>query len=325
MRKLLAGLAFLAACQWNADALGQAYPSRPITIVVPFPAGGPADTLARILMERMRTSLGQPIIIENVGGAGGSIGATRVVRAAPDGHTLCIGNWTSHVGGPAIYPVQFDVLRDFQPVSLLPIAPLSIASSQKVPANNLPELIAWLKANPDKATAGTVGAGSPSHISSIYFQKETGTRIQLVPYRGGAPATQDLISGQIDLRIGGEASVTLPYWRSGKIKILAMLSSKRWSVAPEIPTVDEAGLSGLHMSLWFALWAPAGTPKDAVATLNAAVTEALADPAVRQRFEKLGQDIPARELQSPEGLSSHHKAEIAKWWPIIKAANIKAN
>jgi tripartite-type tricarboxylate transporter receptor subunit TctC len=307
-----------------AGARAQTFPSRPITIVVPFPAGGPADTLARILSERMRTPLGQPIIVENVGGAGGSIGATRVARAAPDGHTLCIGNWTSHVGAPAIYPVQYDVRRDFQPISLLPIAPLSIAASQTVPANNLQELVAWLKANPDKATAGTVGAGSPSHISSIYFQKETDTRIQLVPYRGGAPATQDLISGQIDLRIGGEASVTLPYWRSGKIKILAMLANKRWSAAPEIPTVDEAGLPGLHMSLWFALWAPAGTPKDAIATLNAAVVEALADPVVRQRFAKLGQDIPARERQSPAGLAAYHKAEIDKWWPIIKAANVKA-
>jgi tripartite-type tricarboxylate transporter receptor subunit TctC len=322
MRRIsIAVVALVAGAVTAAQA--QSYPSRPITVVVPFPAGGPADTMARVLTERMRTSLGQPMIIENIGGAGGSIGAARVARAAPDGYTLCVGNWTSHVGAPAIHPVQYDVLNDFQPISLLPVAPLSIAASQNVPANNVAELIAWLKSNPNKATAGTVGAGSPSHIISLHFQKVSGTRIQLVPYRGGAPATQDLISGQIDLRIGGEASVTLPYWRSGKIKILAMLSKKRWSVAPEIPTVDEAGLPGLHMALWFALWAPRGTPNDVVATLNAAVTEAMADPAVRQRFDKLGQDIPARELQSPAGLAAYHKSEIDKWWPIIKSAGIK--
>jgi tripartite-type tricarboxylate transporter receptor subunit TctC len=322
-RRLLAALVLVAGAAAGAQA--QNYPARPITIVVPFPAGGPADTMARILTERMRTSLGQPVIVENAGGAGGSIGATRVARAAPDGHTLCIGNWTSHVGAPAIHPVQYDPLRDFQPISLLPIAPLSVAASEKVPAKDLKELVAWLKANPNRGTAGTVGAGSPSHISTIHFQKVTGTSIQLVPYRGGAPATQDLISGQIDLRIGGEASVTLPYYRSGKIKILAMLSGKRWSVAPEIPTADEAGLAGLNMSLWFALWAPMGTPDDVVARLNVAVREAFADPALRQRFEKLGQDIPAPELQTPAGLLGYHKAEIEKWWPIIKAANIKVN
>ena len=321
MKTLAAGLALVAV--WSAGAVAQTYPSRPITVVVPFPAGGPGDTLARTLTERMRVSLGQPIIVENVGGAGGSIGATRVARAAPDGYTLCIGNWTSHVGAPVIYPVHYDVLKDFQPISLLPIAPLSIAASAGVPANNLQELIAWLKANPDKGTAGTVGAGSPSNIITLHFQKVTGTRLQIVPYRGGAPATQDLLSGQIHLRIGGEASVTLPYYRSGKIKILAVLSNKRWSAAPEVPTVDDAGLAGLHMSLWFGLWAPSGTPKDIVAALNAAVVEALADPVVRQRLDRLGQDVPPRELQSPEGFAAFHKAEIDKWWPIIKATGIK--
>lgn len=312
------------ACPLAASAQTQSYPSRPVTLIVPFPAGGPADTLARILSERMRTSLGQPLIIENLGGAGGSIAVARVVRATPDGYTLCIGNWTSHVGAPAIYPIHFDILQDLEPVSLLPIAPLSIAAHHAVPAGNLRELIAWLKANPDKATAGTVGSGSPSHVSSIYFQNVTGTRIQLVPYRGGAPATQDLISGQIDLRIGGEASVTLPYLRSGQIKMFAILGKTHWSAAPEIPTIDEAGITGLHMSLWFGLWAPKSTPNDVIATLNAAVMDTLADPAVRERFAKLGQDIPPRDLQTPHGLHAYHKAEIDKWWPVIKAANIKA-
>ena len=316
-------VAALLAVALAASAQAETYPSRPITLIVPFPAGGPADTLARILSERMRTSLGQPLIIENLGGAGGSIAVGRVVRSAPDGYTLCIGNWTSHVGAPVIYPIQFDILQDMEPVSLLPIAPLSISAHRAVPASNLRELVAWLKANPDKATAGTVGAGSPSHISSIYFQKVTGTRIQLVPYRGGAPATQDLLSGQIDLRIGGEASVTLPYLRSGQIKIFAVMGKSRWPAAPDIPTIDEAGISGLNMALWFGLWAPKGTPSEVIAKVNAAVTDALADPAVRQRFTKLGQEIPSRDQQTPQGLRAHHKAEIEKWWPVIKVANIK--
>ncbi len=325
MERLILALACAGAlsCVGHATAQAQGYPTRPITLVVPFPAGGPADALARIMSERMRTSLGQPLIIENLGGAGGSIAITRVARATPDGYTLCIGNWTSHVGAPVIYPIQFDILQDMEPVSLLPIAPLSIAAHRAVPASNLHELIAWLKANPDKATAGTVGSGSPSHISSIYFQNVTGTRIQLVPYRGGAPATQDLISGQIDLRIGGEASVTLPYLRSGQIKVFAVLGKTRWSAAPDIPTIDEAGITGLNMSLWFGLWAPKSSPNEVIAKLNAAVVDTLADPAVRERFAKLGQDIPPRDQQTPYGLHAHHKAEIEKWWPVIKAANIK--
>jgi tripartite-type tricarboxylate transporter receptor subunit TctC len=324
MRKFVA-VALATACQLSVSAYAEVYPSHPVTMVVPFPAGGPSDTLARIVTERMRVSLGQPFVVENMGGAGGSLGAARVARAAPDGYTLCIGNWTSHVGSPAIYPVQFDVQRDFQPISLLPISPLLIAAHRSVAASNIRDLIAWLNANPDKATAGTVGAGSPSHIATLYFQKETGAHMQLVPYRGGAPATQDLISGQISLRIGGEASQTLPYLRSGQIKGLAVLGKTRWAPAPEIPTIDEAGMPGLHMSLWFALWAPAGTPKAIVSALNAAVVEALADPVVRERIGRLGQDLPARDLQTPEGLARFHGTEIEKWWPIIKAANVKAH
>jgi tripartite-type tricarboxylate transporter receptor subunit TctC len=322
MRKLLMAFALFAA--WQCAAAADNYPSHPITLVVPFPAGGPADTQARIITERMRAVLGQPIIIENQGGASGSIGVARVVRSAPDGYTICIGNWTSHVGAPVMYPVQFDIRHDMQPISLLPIAPLSIAAHKSVPANNLRELVDWLKANPDKATAGTVGSGSPSHISSLYFQKVTGTKVQLVPYRGGAPATQDLLSGQINLRIGGEASVTLPYLRAGQIKVFAVMGQKRWPAAPEIPTIDEAGISGLNMSLWFGLWAPKGVPDEIIAKINAAVVTALADPVVRQRFEKLGQEMPGSDLQSPAGLAAFHKAEIEKWWPIIKAAAIMA-
>jgi tripartite-type tricarboxylate transporter receptor subunit TctC len=323
MKKLL--LAFAVTLAGLAFAQAQSYPSRPITIVAPFPAGGPSDTLARIIAEQMRAALGQPLIVENVGGAGGTIGTSRVVRAASDGYTLGIGNWTSHVGGPALYPIQYDVLRDLQPISLLPVSPLMIAAHHSVPGGSAGELITWLKANPDKATAGTVGAGSPSHVLSVFFQKEAAVSMQLVPYRGGAPATQDLISGQIALRIGTEASQMLPYLRSGQIKGLAMLGKSRWAAAPEIPTIDETGMPGFHMSLWFGLWGPAGLPKEVLAALNAAVVEALADPAVRARIDKLGQDIPPRELQTPDGLAAYHKAEIEKWWPAIRAAGIKTN
>jgi tripartite-type tricarboxylate transporter receptor subunit TctC len=295
MRRLLILAACTASLQSITTAAAQLYPSRPITIVVGFAAGGPTDSLARLLTERMRATLGQTVIVENVPGATGTTAVGRVARAVPDGYTLSLGNWTSHVAGPA---------------------------REAFPANNVRELIAWLKANPDKASAGTVGVGSASHVSSIYFQKATETRFLLVPYRGAGPALQDLIAGQMDLRYGTEASVTLPYLRSGKIKGFAILSNIRWPAAPDIPTIDEAGVPGLHISLWNGLWAPKGTPADVIAKLTAAVVDALADTAVRQRLAELGLDIPPRERQTPEALSAFHKAEIEKWWPIIKAAAI---
>jgi tripartite-type tricarboxylate transporter receptor subunit TctC len=224
-----------------SGAAAQSYPSRPITIIVPFPPGGQVDTLARILLDKMRAALGQTIIIENVGGASGGIGTTRVVRATPDGYTLNMGNWTSHVGGPAIYPVQFDILKDLEPVAMLPSAPTIIVARQNMPANNLNELVAWLKANPDKATAATVGAGSPGHVSGLFFQSETGTRMQFVPYRGGGPANQDLLAGQVDMRIGAEASQMLPHVRGGRVKAYAVMAKNRWAAAPDIPTIDEGG------------------------------------------------------------------------------------
>ena len=316
--------AFAAITGSMADAAAQAYPSRPITIVVPFPPGGQVDTMARILLDRMRTSLGQPIIIENVGGASGGIGVTRVTRAAPDGYTLSMGNWTSHVGGPAIYPVQFDILRDLDPVAMLPSAPTIIVARSNMPANNLKELVAWLKANPDKATAATVGAGSPGHVSGLFFQSETGTRMQFVPYRGGGPANQDLLAGQVDMRIGAEASQMLPHVRGGKVKAYAVMAKTRWSAAPDIPTIDEAGVPGVHISVWTGLWAPKDTPKSVIDRLNTTMTEVLADEAVRKRVADIGSEIPARDQLSPEALAAFHKAETEKWWPIIKAANIKA-
>jgi tripartite-type tricarboxylate transporter receptor subunit TctC len=324
MRKLVVAAAALAATMaMAASASAQGYPSRPITMIVPFPPGGPVDTIGRIIGERLRASLGQPVIIENVPGASGSIGVGRVARAAPDGYTLGMGNWSSHVGSPAIYPVAYDIVRDFEPVALLPIAPTLIVGKKALPANNLAELIAWLKANADKATAGTIGAGSTSHVSGIYFQNETGTRFQFVPFRGGAPLTQALVAGQIDIRVGAEASQTLSYLRSGEIKAFAVLARTRWPSAPDIPTIEEAGVRGLHISLWNGLWAPKGTPKEIIAQLNAAIVAALADATVRQRISNIGFEIPGREQQTPEALGAFHRAELDKWWPVIKAANIK--
>jgi tripartite-type tricarboxylate transporter receptor subunit TctC len=305
-----------------AGAHGQAYPSRPITIIVPFPAGGPTDTLARILAERMRTSLGQTVIVESVTGAGASIGVARAAQAAPDGYTLSIGNWTSHVGAGAMYPAVHDALLEMQPIANISATPLMIVGKNDLPPKDAKELIAWLKANPGKASVATVGAGSGAHVCALYFGQKTGTSFQLVPYRGGAPVMQDLVAGQIDL-FCAEASQTLTFLRSGKIRAYAVMSKARWPAAPDVPTMDEVGAPGMYISFWNGLWAPKGTPKDVVAKLDAAVIETLADPAVRARLTELGHVIAAREEQTPEALAAHHKAEIDKWWPIIKAANIK--
>lgn len=305
-----------------AGATAQTYPSRPVTVIVPFAAGGVTDIVARIVSERMNKALGQSVIIENVSGAGGTIGVTRLFRAAPDGYTLVVGQWTSHVGAGAMYPVPFDYLNDFEPVSMLSIAPLWIIGRSNLPAKDLRELIAWLKANPDKASAATTGLGSGIHMCLVYFQNMTGTKFPLAPYRGAAPLMQDMLAGQIDLSCP-EAGQTLPQYRAGSIKAYAVLTQKRWFAAPDVPTIDEAGVPGLHFPFWHAIWAPKGTPKDVIAKLNAAVVETLADPGVRQRFNELGHEIAPREQQSPAALAAYHKAEIEKWWPIIKAANIK--
>jgi tripartite-type tricarboxylate transporter receptor subunit TctC len=316
--------AALAFAMWTAvaGAHAQTYPSRPVTVIVPFAAGGVTDIVARIVSERMKTALGQSVIIENVSGAGGTIGVTRLFRAAPDGYTLVVGQWTSHVGAGAMYPVPFDYLNDFEPVSMLSLAPLWIVGRSSLPAKDLRELIAWLKANPDKASAATTGLGSGIHMCLVYFQNMTGTKFPLAPYRGAAPLMQDMLAGQIDLSCP-EAGQTLPQYRAGHIKAYAVLTEKRWFAAPDVPTIDEAGVPGLHFPFWHAIWAPKGTPKDVIARLNAAVVETLADPGVRQRFNELGHEIAPREQQSPAALAAYHKAEIDKWWPIIKAANIK--
>ena len=305
-------------------ALAQTYPARPVTIVVPFPAGGPSDLIARALSERMRMSLGQPLIVEFVAGAGGSIGVARVARAAPDGYVLSLGNWNSHVSSQAIYPVQYDLLKDFEPISRLPVSRLWLVGRIGLPAKDAAELMTWLKANPDKASVATAGAGSAAHLCGVDLQRKTGTRFQFVHYRGGAPAYQDLMAGHVDLMCA-EASATLPQVRGGKIIAYAVLADTRWSLAPNIPTLDEAGVPGLYISFWHGLWVPKGTPKEVIAKLNAAVVDAQVDPAVTRRFADLGQDIPPREQQTPEALRAYQKAEIEKWWPIIKAAGVKAD
>jgi tripartite-type tricarboxylate transporter receptor subunit TctC len=320
--KMLLGVVAIAALAGTGTAAAQTYPSRPITIVVPYSAGGPTDTIARIMAERMRGPLGQTIVVENVTGAGGTIGVGRVARAAPDGYTISIGHWGTHVVNGAIYALNYDVLNGFEPVAMIANNPQLIVAKKAIPAKDLKELIAWLKANSATATQGTAGHGTASHISGVYLQNITGVRFQFVPYRGAGPAMQDLVAGQIDLMID-QAANSLPQVRAGTVKAYAVTDKTRLAAAPEIPTVDEAGVPGLHISIWHALWLPKGTPADIVGKLNAAVVDTLADAGVRQRLAELGQDIPTREQQTPQALLAHHKAEIEKWWPVIKAANIK--
>ena len=309
------------AAAWPLAARAQAYPSRPVTIVVPFPAGGPTDTLARILAEHMRTSLGQPVIIENVSGAGGSIGVGRVARAAPDGYTVSIGHWGTHVLNGASYQLQYDVEQDFEPVSLLADTPQWIVARKTLPAKDLRELIAWLKENPAKAIAGTVGVGGGGVIAAIYFQKSTGTSFALVPYRGAAPLYQDMLAGHIDFAVGQAASAFV-HVRNGNLKAYAVMAKTRWAAALDIPTIDEEGVLGLYASYWHGFWVPKGTSKETIKRLNSAVQDALADATVQQRFADQGQDIPPREQQTPKALAAQQKAEIEKWWPILRAANM---
>lgn len=322
MRRLLLALTFTLVLGSNGNAAGQEFPSHYVTLIVPFAAGGPADTVARIVAAQMTKSLGQSVVVENISGANGGIAMARVARATPDGYTLIMGSWNTHVANGAVYKLQYDVQKDFAPVSLLSSSPLWIVARKSLPPKDLKELIAWLKINNDKATVGIPGVGSASHFASVLFQNYTGTRFQFVPYRGSGPLLQDLMAGQIDLAFV-DASNSLALVRSGNIKPYAVMAKTRWSGATDVPTVDEVGAPGLHFSFWNGLWAPKDTPKSVIAKLNTAVEDALADLVVRQRLAGVGQEIPTIEQQAPEALGDFQKAEIKKWWPLIKAANIK--
>jgi len=312
---------FLMVCGWIPLAGAESYPNRPITLIVPFAAGGPTDTLARSLSQPLSKNLGQSVVIEDVSGAGGSIGVERAVRAAPDGYTVVLGNWSTNVLNGAIYDLHYNLLKDLEPVVLLPSSPQLIVSKNSVPAKNLGELMAWLKAN--KAAIGTAGVGSAGHVSGIFFEHTTGIPISFVPYRGAGPAMQDLLGGHIDAMFD-QASNSLPEVLAGKIKAYAVTSRTRLAAAPNIPTVDEAGLPGFYVSVWHGLWVPKGTPADIVSKLNAAVRKALADPSLQKHFADLGQDEPKSDQLTPAALGAFQKAEIDKWWPLLKGAHIKS-
>ena len=318
MRELIIAIA-LTAFAGIAGAQAQTYPSRQITIVVPFPPGGSTDVAGRIMAEKMRPLLGQPVIIENVGGAGGSIAVGRVARAPPDGYTIDIGQWDTHVGS-IIYPLNYDLQKDFEPIGLISVNPQLMVARKALPADDLKGLVAWMKANPGKITF--VNQNAAAQVSGILLQQLTGTQVQFIPYRGAGPAMTDLISGQVDLLVV-QGAVALPQVRGGTIKAIVNLSPNRSASMPDIPTSDEGGVPGLYMSGWFGFFAPRSTPKDIIDKINSAMVQVLADPAVRTRFAELGLDVASREQQTPEGLAAFQKAEIEKWWPIIRAANVK--
>jgi tripartite-type tricarboxylate transporter receptor subunit TctC len=316
MSKLVAALLLVIGCSTLAQA--QTFPSRPLTLIVPFPPGGSTDAAARIMAEKMRESLGQPIVIENVGGAGGSIGVGRLARSAPDGYSFDIGQWDTHVGS-IIYKLDHDLEKDFEPIALVSNNPQLMVARNDLPAKTLRELVAWMKENPGKINF--VNQNAAANVTGVLFEKLTDQKVQFIPYRGAGPAMTDLIAGTVDLLVV-QGAVALPQIRAGKIKALANLSPQRSASMPDIPTSDESGVKGLYMSGWFGFWAPRGTPKDVIAKLNTATRDALADPALQKRFADLGLDVAPREQQTPEGLAAFQKAEIEKWWPIIKQAGI---
>lgn len=319
-RRLLIGVAVLA---FAAAVSAQDFPTKPLTIVVPFSAGGPTDTIARILAERMSRNLGQTVIVENLTGAGGSIGVGKIVRSPPDGYMVGIGHIGTHVINGAVHQLPYDLRADLEPVAMIATNPQIIVGRPSLPAKDLKEFIAWGKAKGIPVASGTGGAGTPAHVSSVYFQQRTKVPVELIHYRGAAPAMQDLIAGHVDVNFE-QAANAIPQVRAGRVRAFAVTSKQRLAAAPDIPTVDEAGLPGFYMTVWHGLWVAKGTPAPVVAKLNAAVREALADPAVQKRLADLGQEIPPADQQTPEALRIHHRAEIEKWWPVIKEAGIKA-
>jgi tripartite-type tricarboxylate transporter receptor subunit TctC len=322
MIKTMIAIALAAACAIGG-ANAQSFPTRPVTILVPLAAGGSTDTIARIIAEAMRPHLGQPVIVENSPGAGGSTGVIRVARSAPDGDTVQIGQWGTNVAGGAVYNLPIDLLTDLEPVGLISTQPFMIVGKKALAANNLSELIAWIKANPGKVTVGTAGIGSPGHVSGVFFQNTIGAQLVFVPYRSAGPASQDMIAGNIDMMMD-TAATSGPHVRNGLLKAFAMTSNKRSLAMPDVPTVDEAGLPGFYFYFWHALWVSKGTPKDVIATLNSALVKAVADPATHKRLVDIGQEFFAADMGSPEALGKFQKQEIDKWWPVIKAAGIKA-
>ena len=324
MQKLTLAFAAFAVLFGATAAQADTYPSHPITLMVGFPPGGPTDALARLLAKGMEKTLHQPIVVETASGASGTIATARVVHAAPDGYTIGIGNWTSHVGAPAVDQLTYDVATDLQPISLLAASPLLILGKNAIPPKTATELLAWLKTRSQPATFGTVGAGSAGHLCGLLFAQKTGARFQYVPYHGAAPAFTDLLSGQIDLACL-EASASLPFVQAHKFKAFAVMSEQRWPKAPDLPTMVEAGVPGLTINFWHGLWTTKGTPADVVDRLDGAVKTALADPDVKDRLQQLGQVIFPADQQNPKALAAYQKAEIGKWWPIIKAAHIRAN
>jgi tripartite-type tricarboxylate transporter receptor subunit TctC len=320
LRILIALFAIALSC---VNASAETYPSRPITIVVPFAAGGPADTLARFLAESMKRTLNQPVIIEDVPGAAGTLGVGRLVRARPDGYTIGIGHLGTNVFNGAVYNLPFDLLKDLEPISLLQSNDYMILTKPGVPANTIPELVAWLKANPDQATAGTAGIGTIGHLATLDFARRTGVSLRIVPYRGGAPAFADALAGNITLIFDLPTASTLAIASNAKMKQYAIMAPQRITAAPHVPSVDEVGLKGLYTAAWYGFWAPKGTPKDVIAKLNTAAREAMADPEFIKRMEQQSATIPTAEQQSPEWLADFQAEEIAKWWPLIKGADIK--
>jgi tripartite-type tricarboxylate transporter receptor subunit TctC len=318
--KRLIALVFASLC---LAAFAQGYPTRTITMIVPFAAGGPTDTIGRLMAERMSRALGQTIVVENVAGAGGTIANNRVLKAGPDGYTFIIGHVGTHVLAPAVQGLQVDYVNDFEPVAMIASNPQVVVSKTALPAKDLKELIAHVKANPDKVSYGTGGPGTPSHVMAVHFGELVGSKLITVHYKGAAPAMQDVMAGNIDLTFD-QAATALTQARAGRVKAYAVTAKTRLPSAPDIPTVDEAGLPGFYMSIWHALWAPKGTSREAIAKLNGAAREALADPAIRKRLEDIGQQIPPADQQAPEALRAHHKAETDKWWPVIRKAGIKA-